>query len=240
MSNHDGLSIVVPIFNEKKNLNKLINKIYSLTKIKKFEVIIVDDDSTDGTKKTLKKSLFLKKNLNYILRKKKPRDLSQSCMLGFRKAKFPNILVMDGDLQHNPTYINKLYFVLMNHNCDLVVGSRNLLKKKNKGLSLLRLTFSIILIFIVNLFLGPKTSDPMSGFFIFKKKIYIKNKRFFYNNGYKILLDIMYSSKNKLKIVDMNIVFKRRLEGTSKMNIKVFYYLGFFILKKFFSRLFDN
>ena len=147
---------------------------------------------------------------------------------------------MDGDLQHNPIYINKLYFALLNHNCDLVVGSRNLLKKKNKGLSLLRLIFSIIFIFIVLLFLGSKTSDPMSGFFIFRKKIYTKNKRFFYNNGYKILLDIIYSSKNKLKIFDIDIVFKRRLEGTSKMNIRVFYHLGFFVLKKFFFRLFSN
>ena len=71
------------------------------------------------------------------------------------------------------------------------------LKKKNKGLKFYRLIISIILIVIVNFLLGFRTSDPMSGFFIFKKKVYLKNKKFLFNNGYKILLDLIYSSEKK-------------------------------------------
>ena len=89
--------------------------------------------------------------------------------MGFDLSKFENILVMDGDLQHRPEEINKLYNKIKK-NYDFVIGDRGLLKKKNKGLKLYRLLSSIILIFIVNTFLGFKTNDPMSGFFAFKKK----------------------------------------------------------------------
>ncbi len=116
------------------------------------------------------------KNLIYISRKVKPGDLSKSCILGFNKSKYNNVLVMDGDLQHEPRDINNLYSFFLKKNCDIVVGSRNLFKKKNKGLKFYRLIISIILIVIVNFLLGFRTSDPMSGFFIFKKKVYLKNK----------------------------------------------------------------
>ena len=60
-----GLSIIIPTYNEKKNLKILIPKIYSKIKIKKFEILIVDDDSKDGTKQLLNKMLLIFKNLKY-------------------------------------------------------------------------------------------------------------------------------------------------------------------------------
>ena len=79
------------------------------------------------------------------------------------------VAVMDGDLQHRPKDILKLLKVFKRKEADFVIGTRNLFKKKKHNLSILRLTASRLLILIVNLFLGYKTSDPMSGFFIFKK-----------------------------------------------------------------------
>ena len=233
----NGLSIIIPTYNEKKNLKILIPKIYSKIKIKKFEILIIDDDSKDGTKKLLNKMLLLFKNLKYLSRKTKPRDLSKSCVLGFNKSKYNNILVMDGDLQHKPKEINHLYSVFLKRHCDAVVGSRNLFKKKQKGLRFYRLIISILLIIIVNILLGFRTSDPMSGFFIFKKKIYLKNRKFLFNRVYKILLDLIYSSKKKLKILDINIDFRSRGEGNSKINYKIIYFLVLIIIKKFFLRV---
>ena len=233
----NGLSIIIPTYNEKQNLKILIPKIYSKIKIKKFEILIIDDDSKDGTKQLLNKMLLLFKNLKYLSRKTKPRDLSKSCVLGFNKSKYNNILVMDGDLQHKPKEINHLYSVFLKRHCDAVVGSRNLFKKKQKGLRFYRLIISILLIIIVNILLGFRTSDPMSGFFIFKKKIYLKNRKFLFNRGYKILLDLIYSSKKKLKILDININFRSRGEGNSKINYKIIYFLMLIIIKKFFLRV---
>ena len=233
----NGLSIIIPTYNEKKNLKILIPKIYSKIKIKKFEILIVDDDSKDGTRQLLKKMLLLFKNLKYLSRKAKPRDLSKSCVLGFNKSKYNNILVMDGDLQHKPKEINLLYSIFSKKHCDVVVGSRNLFKKRQKGLRFYRLIVSILLVIIVNILLGFKTADPMSGFFIFKKKIYLKNKKFIFNRGYKILLDLIYPSKKKLKILDVNIDFRSRGEGNSKINYKIVYFIVLIIIKKFFLRV---
>ena len=116
--------------------------------------------------------------------------------MGFQKAKNDIILVMDGDLQHRPEEIKKLYNKIKIDNYDIAVGNRNLTSKKNEGLKFYRLVTSIVLIFIVNIFLGFRTNDPMSGFFAFKKEIYFKNKKKLFNRGYKILLDLIYNSLN--------------------------------------------
>ena len=228
-----GLSIVIPIFNEKNNLLKLSHLIYKFVKIKNFELIFVDDNSVDGTLDVLRKLQKKYRTLKFYIRKKKPRDLSKSCVMGFEKARYNNILVMDGDLQHRPSEINKLYYQLIYHNYDIVVGSRELTQKKNEGLKIHRLISSIILIFIVNLLLGFKTNDPMSGFFIFKKEIFLKAKKKMSNRGYKILLDLIYAQNKPLKIKDVFIKFKSREEGLSKMDFKIIYLLATDIVKKF-------
>ncbi|OUU50896.1 MAG: hypothetical protein CBC25_07265 [Pelagibacteraceae bacterium TMED65] len=99
-----NLTIVIPVYNEGKNLKKLISQIYRILPKKSFELIIVDDSSDDGTPEIMSK--IHKNNLRYIIRKEK-RDLSKSCIMGFEKAKYKNILVMDGDLQHKPGDILK-------------------------------------------------------------------------------------------------------------------------------------
>ncbi len=227
-----GLSIVIPIYKEKKNLIKLSALIHKYIKYKKFELIFIDDNSNDGTIGILQKLKKKYKFLRFLIRKKKPRDLSGSCILGFDKANFSTILVMDGDLQHRPSEINKLYSNLIKFDCDIVVGSRELTHKRNEGLKIHRLISSIILIYIVNLLLGFKTNDPMSGFFVFKKKIYTDVKKKLSSRGYKILLDLIYSQNKKIKIKDVFIKFKSREEGLSKMDYRIIYLLIKDIIKK--------
>ena len=126
---------------------------------------------------------------------------------------------MDGDLQHNPKYIINLMNTLVNNNSDLVVGGRDLINGKNPGLGLIRKLSSILIVFTFYLF-GRKTIDPMSGFFLFKKNIYFKNKQYFFGKGYKILADILFNSKSKIKVNDYIIIFDRRFKDKSKMNFK--------------------
>ena len=232
-----GLSIVIPVYNEKKNLEELLKRIHKSFKKNNFEIIIVDDDSNDGSNKKLKYLKKKFKKLKFFIRKQKPRDLSKSCTYGFAKAKFQNILVMDGDLQHKPEEIKRLYKKFENSKSDFVVGIRNLLEKKNEGLGLIRLASSIILILFVNITLGFKTKDPMSGFFIFKKKIYTKNKKNLFNKGYKILLDLIYSDKKSV-VTDVSINFKSRKKGFSKMSVKVIFLLFLIILQKIMRKIF--
>ena len=221
-------SIVVPVLNEGKNINELCEKLIVLLRNKyDYEIIFVDDGSTDNTVLNIKKRK--EKNIFVIHKFSKPIDLSKSCRLGINKSKFNNILIMDGDLQHDPKYIPKFIELFVKYDLDIVVGTRDF--KRDKGLHFIRLFSSLVIINLFNFFLGFKTKDPMSGFFIFKKKIYKKNNDYF-NKGYKILADIIYSKKEYVEINDIKINFKKRIYGKSKINFKVLLYLIIFILRK--------
>ena len=235
LKNSNKISIIIPILNEGKNILKLTNKIKKNLIKFNFEIIYVDDSSTDNSVQVLKN---LEKKYNFfkpIFRNKK-RDLTKSCFIGIEKAKFDSILIMDGDLQHDPKYIPKM-FELHRKGYDVVIGTRNLMLRKNLGLSEIRRYASVILIFLFKIF-NIKTKDPMSGYFLFKKKIYLKNKQFYFGKGFKILADILINSKNNLKTTDYNIVFKRRHENESKMSLKILLILIQFYLKSILRKLF--
>lgn len=229
------LSIVIPIYKEVKNINKLWVGIRKNININKFETIFIDDNSNDGSKEILEKISKKNNKVRFYIRKNKEKDLSKSCILGFNNSNYKNILVMDGDLQHDPKYIPKLINEYNISSADIIVGCRDFFSKKNNGLNFLRTLVSIILIITINIFLGKKTSDPMAGFFLFKKKIFLKSKHKFYKKGYKILADIIYLDKNKVLVNDVKINFKKRKDGKSKINLKVLIYLIYFIFKKIFS-----
>ena len=220
---NNKFSIVIPTYNEKQNIALLVNKIDKYLRNFFYEIIVIDDNSQDGTKLVLKEIKSSKKNFLFYIRKKENRDLSQSLILGIKKTKFNNIIIMDGDLQHNPKYLPKIIRVFFEKKIDLLVCVRNF--KKRSGLSIIRYFASLSLIFFINIFLGRRVSDPMSGFFIFKKKIYISNKKNIYGKGFKLLFDLIYFSKRPLKIKEYMIIFNKRKNNKSKMNLKVIYHI---------------
>lgn len=230
-----NISIVIPIYNESKNLNKLNKKIYFFLKKINFEIIFVDDNSTDDSVLILKNicKKFLK--TKFIIRRKEQRDLTQSCFLGVQKSMYQNILIMDGDLQHNPSDIPKMIKIFFDKKIDILIGIRDF-KKKITGLSYIRFYISKLLIIFLNLFFDTKTNDPLSGFFIFKKKIYIKNKKYYFGKGYKILIDILYNTKDTIKVYDHKINFRLRNAESSKMNYKIAIIFLKFIFLCFFKK----
>ena len=110
------LSIIIPILNEAKNVLLLIpeiNKVRIKLNIKKFEILLIDDNSVDNIEFVVKKLKRKFKYLKLFIRKNKKKDLSQSCVFGFKRSSFKNILVMDGDNQHNPKYIIQLFNIII-------------------------------------------------------------------------------------------------------------------------------
>ena len=232
-----NLSVVIPILREAANLQKLSDDIKENINLENYEIIFVDDNSNDGSEEILKRLNEKNDKIKYIIRKEEKTDLSKSCAVGFEKSLFDNILVMDGDQQHDPKDINLLIKAFNFEKADVVIGSRNLFNKKNEGLSFIRLKASQILIALTSLLLGKKTNDPMSGFFIFKKEIFTSNKKNMYLKGYKILFDLIYSTSEKIKIVDKEINFRRRHVGTSKMSLKIVYLVVAMILRRLIKKI---
>ncbi len=212
---HNTFTIILPVLNEEKNIKKLVFLLKKYLKNFKYEIIFVDDNSTDNTKSIIKN--YVSKNIKYYLRIKK-RDLTLSCFLGIEKSDYENIIIMDSDLQHNPRYLPQIVNLYFKKNLDFVVAVRNF--KKDVALGNVRRLGSIFLSYIFNYFLGYRVSDPMSGFFMFKKSIYYKSKNFLFGKGWKIFADLIYN-KNNYYIEEFPIKFLRRSKNKSKMNIIV-------------------
>jgi dolichol-phosphate mannosyltransferase len=227
-----NFSIVFAVLNEEKNIRPLITSIKKTLKDIKHELIFVDDSSSDNTAREIKK--FLKKNTKYYLRKNK-KDIAQSNIMGIQKSKYNNIIIMDSDLQHNPKYLPIMIKKYKNSRADFVVGVRNF--EKNKGLSKIRLLGSRALCFIYNFFLGYKVSDPMTGFSIFKKKIFKKYHSKLYGKGWKLLADLIYNKEN-FKIIELKINFDKRLYHYSKINFSVLLnVIGLFLYKFYLLKI---
>ena len=109
-------------------------------------------------------------------------------------------------------------------------GNSNRYNNSTKSLSFIRASISKILIYALKILSGKNYTDPMSGFFIFKKKIFLKNKKLFYGKGYKILADFIYNIPD-IKVSEIYINFRSRKKGSSKMNLKVLIILLFFMAK---------
>jgi dolichol-phosphate mannosyltransferase len=231
-----NLSLVIPLYNEEKNIPKLYKRLKKILKYKNIQLIFIDDNSVDDSSYILKKISKRDKKVLHILRKKN-RDLTQSCIDGFLASKYQNILVMDCDLQHNPGEINLMVSKFLRYKADFVIGTRDF-KKKHHGLSYVRSLASVTLTFVINIFLGKKLNDPMSGFFIFKKKNFYKVKKKLFGRGYKILFDMIYLSDDKIKIIEHNITLNKRNSGVSKMSSKTLIQIIIQILRLFFIRFF--
>ena len=222
-------SIIIPVLNEEKNIYKLTLKIKKYCKNYNYEVIFVDDNSLDGSQKILQSLSKKFKNINFHIRKEKKKDLSASIILGIKKSKYNSIVVMDGDLQHDPKYLPNIFDIYNKNNPDFLICVRDF--EKRRGLSILRYFASLALILVVNTLLHKKTSDPMSGFFIFKKKLFYKYRRSLFGRGFKFLFDILYQ-KNNFKVIEHKILFKKRKNNSSKMSLRILLSLVFLIFKK--------
>ena len=119
------ISIIVPTLNESKNILKFVKNLKFLKF--KYELIFVDDNSSDNSNQIFKK--IKNKKINFIIRKAKKKDLSKSVLLGIYKSRYNNVMIMDCDLQHSLKDANKMKSIFFKNKLDLIIGSRFLKKK---------------------------------------------------------------------------------------------------------------
>ena len=205
------ISIIIPTLNEEKNIFKLYDEIEKKIKCRSYEIIYVDDDSSDKTQNNILSLKKRKKNVKYLFRKQK--NLSTAFLDGIKISESKYVVLMDADLQHSPNDINILYNTIKKNDLDIVIGSRFLKNSSNYSgsiKSIIRLSLSKSFIFFINFLFGLNVTDPLAGFFIAKKKS-LKNKKSLYKKGFKILLDFLIVNKKKLKVKDVPIKVNKRL-----------------------------
>ena len=218
------VSLIIPTYKEKENIGKLLTLISDLN-LKNLEIVVVDDNSPDGTADEVER---VAQELPFeikLIRRKGKRDLSLSVLEGFKKANGEILGVMDADLSHPPKIIPEILKEL--EDADFVVASRKISGGEIKNWPLKRKIFSAFATFLAKT-LVPKISDPLSGFFFFKRKIIEKVK--LSPIGYKICLEILVKG-NYQKIKEVPFVFEDRKIGKSKLNWKIVLKFLFHIFK---------
>ena len=215
------VSIVIPTYKEKDNIPELFERIFKVLNNNKIdgEIIVVDDDSQDGTTEIVNKNKE-SKPVKLVLRKDE-RGLASACIEGFKLATGEILLVMDADLQHPPEKIPDLINAIK-EGADIAVGSRYVeggslgkwtigRKIVSKGAS----TLANILFYEIK-----DIKDKESGFFAFKKEV-IKEVKL-KPKGYKILLEILILGKYN-KAVEIGFYFGKRSAGKSKLGIGIIF-----------------
>ena len=212
------LSIITPTFNESKNVKPFIQAIRKeLKSFKDYEVIFVDDNSIDKTYAVVKDLSKIYKNIRCIRRVGR-RGLSSAVIEGSLSSSADLLLIMDADLQHDEKKIIQMIRIQKEYDLDMVVGSRFLRKKFTTGLSKKRTLISKFANWLASKISGVKLTDPMSGFFLIKREIIDQQAPKLTGLGFKILLDIFSSSKNKIKYKEIDFHFKPRQFGESKLS----------------------
>ena len=214
----DSVSIVVPTLNEAGNVGRLIEELATNLKGIDYEIIIVDDGSTDGTTKVAEEAARgLGVNLKVIERGRR-LGLSSAVIDGVRASKGDVIVVMDADLQHPPSVVPRLIEAVSN-GADVAIASRYV---KGGGIAgdwpILRRVISWGAATLAHILIPSARGikDPVSGFFAFKKSVMCLNRPY---GDYKILLDILALCRVG-SVVEVPYVFRTREAGSSKLGAR--------------------
>jgi len=201
------LSIIIPIFNEVDNIQELLNEINDSLKSKyNYEIICVDDCSSDGSRELLNR-LFINKQI--ILKKNNSNNGQSYCIkYGVEIASFDTIVTIDGDGQNDPKDINKLAMAYFNSNKIKLVGGLRIKRKDN----LFKIFSSKIANFVRSLILNDNCSDTGCGLKIFDKNIF-KNL-FFFNGIHRFLPALFKGLGHQTLFIEVN--HRSRKTGQSK------------------------
>ena len=215
-----GYSVILPTLNEAGHIVKLIEKIRSIfSEIQEeFEIILVDDNSTDGTVELGKNIAKKHGNIQFFLRKGLKKNLANSINLGIQKSKYENIIWLDADFQHPPDCF-KLFHNYKNR-YDLVIFSRFLKDsiryfEKEKFKKESNENQSVFFNKLCNFLLYKDITDYTSGFICIKRKIFENYKLKGYYGEYFIDL-IIYCKLNNYSIIELPFTERPRYSGISK------------------------
>ena len=215
-----GYTVVLPTLNENDHINKLIKDIQIVfSEIDQdYEIIVVDDNSNDGTIDRIKEIKKDNNNIQLYVRKGLKKNLANSINLGIKKSKFENIIWMDADFQHPPDCFKSLHNYQNKY--DLVFFSRFLKNsiryfENEEFKKEINENQSIFFNKLCNFLLYKNITDYTSGFICIKRKVFKNYKLEGYYGEYFIDL-IVYCKSNNYSIIELPFTEGARYSGTSK------------------------
>lgn len=212
--------VIIPTYNEKENIEAIIRYVNTLST--RFDILIVDDGSPDGTADIVKSLMLEFPDRLFILERSGKLGLGTAYIAGFKwclKNSYTYIYEMDADFSHNPDDLENLHKACLN-GADMAIGSRY-----KTGVNVVNWPMSrIILSFgaskYVKLITGMKLSDPTAGFVCYNRKVLetinLDNIKMI---GYAFQIEMKFKAwLHKFKIDEVSIIFTDRQKGSSKMS----------------------
>lgn len=213
--------VIIPTYNEKENIEAIIRAVFSQEKV--FDILIVDDNSPDGTAKIVEKLQLEFSNLFLEVRKEK-NGLGTAYIHGFKWALSHNydyVIEMDADFSHNPKDLIKLYNACAKEGADFSIGSRYLNNKINVvNWDFKRLFLSYFASKYVRFITRIPIYDTTAGFVCYRSKVLetIKLDKIQFI-GYAFQIEMKFKAwKHNFKHKEVSVIFTDREKGTSKMS----------------------
>ncbi|GJG35137.1 polyprenol monophosphomannose synthase [Prevotella lacticifex] len=225
MNESDSI-VIIPTYNEKENVEKIIRAVLGLAK--PFHILIIDDGSPDGTGNIVK-GLMANEFAGrlFIIERSGKLGLGTAYITGFKWAlehKYDYIFEMDADFSHNPDDLPRLYAATHDEGNDVAIGSRYLTGVNVVNWPMGRVLMSYFASRYVNFVTGIPVRDTTAGFVCYKRRVLetinLDDVRF---KGYAFQIEMKFTAyKIGFKIKEVPVVFVNRREGTSKMSGGIF------------------
>ena len=234
--------VIIPTYNEKENIEKIIRKVFSLPY--PFDILIVDDGSPDGTAEIVKSLQKEYPESLYIQERKGKLGLGTAYIHGFIWAlekHYEYIFEMDADFSHNPDDLIQLLHACKDE-ADVVIGSRYIKGVNVVNWPMNRVLMSYFASGYVRLITGIKIQDATAGFICYRRKVLEKipfeKIRFV---GYAFQIEMKFTAlQYGFKVLEIPIIFTDRTAGTSKMSTRIFREAFLGVIQMKLNSLFRN
>ena len=217
--------VIIPTYNEKENIEKIIRKVFSLEK--PFDLLIIDDGSPDGTAVIVKHLQTEFSDRLHLVERKGKQGLGTAYIAGFKWAlqhHYDYIFEMDADFSHNPDDLIRLYRSCSEEGTDLAIGSRYVGGVNVVNWPMGRILMSYYASKYVRFITGMKIHDTTAGFVCYRRKVMetidLDKIRF---KGYAFQIEMKFTTYlYGFTLKEVSIIFTNRMEGVSKMSGGIF------------------
>ena len=236
--------VIIPTYNEKENIRDIIHAVLEITE-HQFDVLIVDDNSPDGTAAIVEELVAAQPDRIHLLKRAGKLGLGTAYITGFKwslENGYSYIIEMDADFSHPPRKLIELQDACANKGADVAVGSRYLTGVNVVNWPMGRVFMSYYASAYVRLVTGMKVRDTTAGFVCYRREVLqsIDLDRVEFK-GYAFQIEMKFTAHRMgFKIVEVPIVFVNRVLGSSKMNSSIFGEALFGVIKLRWDSLFNK
>ncbi len=230
------IALIIPTFNERDNIERVHAGLVRVLDGCNWEALFVDDDSPDQTA-TVVRALALRDARVRCLSRLGRRGLASACIEGVLATAAPVICILDADLQHDESIIPAMLKRLRDDDLELVVATRYADSGGMGTLAPGRVRLSRLATRVTRALARVPVSDPMSGFFLFRRDWFEQIMRRLSGRGFKILLDMLLSSPIPPRYAEVPFTMRVRAHGASKLSMGVIWDFGVLLVHKLLGRL---